>query len=114
MHRTTHWNRKKAGIHLALLAALSLAGWFVTASSSAANFVGAQEAEDGLSGSTVASVDDAAASGVRYVRFGVVTGDHEDDAMPVGDQPGWRQILAEDFNTDSSPANFDAAYARSW
>ncbi|GAA2019831.1 hypothetical protein GCM10009818_36770 [Nakamurella flavida] len=34
--------------------------------------------------------------------------------MPVGDLPGWHQVLAEDFLTDAAPGEFPGPYADHW
>lgn len=36
------------------------------------------------------------------------------EEMPVGNLPGWNQVLAEDFNTDATTSTFDSVYANSW
>jgi hypothetical protein len=35
-------------------------------------------------------------------------------SVPVGDLPGWKQTLAEDFTTAATSAQFDSTYAKSW
>lgn len=52
-------------------------------------------AEDG----TVATTPDATLTGA---------------AMPVGDLPGWHQVLAQDFDTDVADGAFPGPYATSW
>ena len=36
------------------------------------------------------------------------------EAMPVGDLPGWRQVMAEDFLLDAAPGEFPGPYADHW
>ncbi len=36
------------------------------------------------------------------------------EAAPVGDLPGWKQQLVEDFDTNASTSTFDSVYANSW
>jgi hypothetical protein len=36
------------------------------------------------------------------------------EAMPLGDLPGWKQNLAEDFKTTASSSAFDSTYSNSW
>lgn len=35
-------------------------------------------------------------------------------ALPIGDEAGWTQNLAEDFNTDAATGSFQDTYANSW
>lgn len=36
------------------------------------------------------------------------------EAMPVGDQPGWRQIFADDFAVDAPVGSFESTYSAKW
>lgn len=36
------------------------------------------------------------------------------ESMPVGDEPGWTQVLAEDFSTPVSSGGFPGPYAHQW
>lgn len=68
----------------------------------------AVEAEKGTLSAPATKVDDTAASNGAYVRFGELpatppSGNESPSGvpMPVGNLPGWRQLIAEDFTKDA-------------
>lgn len=79
-----------------LIAASTLAalGVYAITQSSATTYVASKEAETGTLSQRAIAVDDSTASDGKAVRFTQASG----GAMPIGDKPGWRQVLADDFN----------------
>lgn len=78
-----------------VVVALAAIGSYTLIQSSAATYVASREAETGILSQRAILVDDSATSGGKAVRF---TQSSSNDTMPVGDKPGWKQVLADDFS----------------
>lgn len=73
---------------------LASLGIYAINQSSASTYVATKETESGIVTQPATIVADVAASGGQAIRFIQPGG----NIMPVGDKPGWRQVLADDFN----------------
>jgi hypothetical protein len=97
-----------------IVGVLVLMGLSTISFGNAATFSEANEAEDGnLAGATV--INDTTASNNKAVRFGPATlAAPSGEPMPVGDLPGWHQVVAEDFVRAASLGSFKTIYGSGW
>lgn len=79
---------------LLAVSALAAIGAYAVSLSTAATYATGKEAETGTLSQAATIVADNAASGGQAVRFATPAA----GTMPIGDKPGWRQVLADDFS----------------
>ncbi len=106
------YSRRAVG--LITVGVLTVAGFVGLGTGNAATFTTSVEAENGSATGGVI-MNDTTASGGRALKFGATTsGSPSGEAMPVGDLPGWHQVVAEDFVRNAALGSFSTVYGSDW